>query len=107
MDIQQLSNLMKNLEVSPVEVVQTFLDRIDKYDSKINSFISVFSQESIKEAKRIEKLFLNKEIGLASLTMQLLIVFFNLLIFTISLRENKKALTESMNNIIDEEEIVH
>ena len=62
MDIQQLSNLMKNLEVSPVEVVQTFLDRIDKYDSKINSFISVFSQESIKEAKRIEKLFLNKEI---------------------------------------------
>ena len=62
MDIQQLSNLMKNLEVSPVEIVQTFLDRIDKYDSKINSFISVFSQESIKEAKRIEKLFLNKEI---------------------------------------------
>ena len=57
MDIQQLSNLMKNLEVSPVEIVQTFLDRIDKYDSKINSFISVFSQESIKEAKRIEKLF--------------------------------------------------
>ena len=53
MDIQQLSNLMKNLEVSPVEIVQTFLDRIDKYDSKINSFISVFSQESIKEAKRI------------------------------------------------------
>ena len=40
MDIQQLSNLMKNLEVSPVEVVQTFLDRIEKYDSKINSFIS-------------------------------------------------------------------
>ena len=51
--------------------------------------------------------FLNKEIGLASLTMQLLIVFFNLLIFTISLRENKKALTESMDNIIDEEEIAH
>ena len=62
MDIQQLSNLMKTLEVSPVEIVETFLERIKKYDSQINSFISVFSQESIKEAKRIEKLFLNKEI---------------------------------------------
>ena len=62
MDIQQLSSLMMNLEISPVEIVQTFLDRIEKYDSKINSFISVFSQESLKEAERIEKLFLNKEI---------------------------------------------
>ena len=62
MDIQQLSNLMKTLEVSPVEIVETFLERIKKYDSQINSFISVFAQESIIEAKRIEKLFLNKEI---------------------------------------------
>ena len=62
MSITQLSSLMQNLEVSPLEVVQTFLTRIEKYDSKINSFISIFAQESLNEAKRIEKLFLNKEI---------------------------------------------
>ena len=49
--------------------------------------------------------FLTQSLGSIVMNMQILIVFFNLLIFIVSLRENEKALIESNNNILNETEI--
>jgi len=46
--------------------------------------------------------FLTKALGLFAITFQVLIVFFNLLIFIVSMRENEDALIKSNENILDE-----
>jgi len=46
--------------------------------------------------------FLTKALGLFAITFQVLIVFFNLLIFIASMRENEDALIKSNENILDE-----
>ena len=51
--------------------------------------------------------FLTQSLGSIVMNMQILIVFFNLLIFIVSLRENEKALFESKDNILNENEITH
>ena len=51
--------------------------------------------------------YLSKTLGLLSIACQVFIVFFNLLIFIVSLRENQKALIESNNNRMSENEITH
>ena len=51
--------------------------------------------------------FLNKFIGMYSVTFQFLLVVFNLLIFTVSLKENEKAMFESHQNVLDKKQIKH
>ena len=51
--------------------------------------------------------FLINTLGLIAIVFQFLIVFFNLLIFIVSMRENQKALIESNNNLLNENEITH
>ena len=51
--------------------------------------------------------FLINTLGSIAITIQILIVFFNLLIFIVSMRENEKALFESNDNILNENEITH
>ena len=51
--------------------------------------------------------FLNSLIGIYSTFFQILLVVFNLIIFIISLRESKKSLLESNQNVIDTVEITH
>ena len=46
--------------------------------------------------------FLTKALGLFAIIFQVLIVFFNLLIFVVSMRENEKSLIKSNENILDE-----
>ena len=46
--------------------------------------------------------FLTKALGLFAIIFQVLIVFFNLLIFVVSMRENVEALNKSNENILDE-----
>jgi Asp-tRNA(Asn)/Glu-tRNA(Gln) amidotransferase A subunit family amidase len=59
-DTLALSNLadvsfrMQRRELSPVEVVGACLARIDKYDSRINSFISVYADEAMSQAHKAE-----------------------------------------------------
>ena len=50
---------------------------------------------------------LNEFIEIYSVIFQILLVIFNLLIFIISLRENKKALNESNQNVQDIKVITH
>ena len=51
--------------------------------------------------------FLIKTLGSIVIIFQFLIVFFNLLIFTVSMRESQKALIESKNNLLNENKIIH
>ena len=49
--------------------------------------------------------FLTKTLGLIAIAFQVFIVFFNLLIFIVSMRENEKAFLKSNENILNEDEI--
>jgi hypothetical protein len=51
--------------------------------------------------------FLTNVIGLAALIFQVLIVFFSLLIFLISKRENEKELIKSNENILNDNDMLH
>ena len=51
--------------------------------------------------------YLYEQAKIASITLQISLLLFNILIFFISLRENKKDLEKSTQNILNEEEITH
>lgn len=53
--LTSVSELIKDKKVSPLELVEKTLNRIDKLDPLLNSFISIDREGSIKEAKIIEK----------------------------------------------------
>ena len=51
--------------------------------------------------------FLTKILGSITLIFQILIVFFNLLIFIVSLRENERAFLTCEQNVEDEINVLH
>ena len=51
----ELSQLIKSKEVSPVEAVEGYLERISQVDSKINSYITVCGEEALEEARHAEQ----------------------------------------------------
>jgi aspartyl-tRNA(Asn)/glutamyl-tRNA(Gln) amidotransferase subunit A len=51
----QLSRLIKKKEVSPVEVIEVHLSRIDALEPKLNSFITLLPDRAMAEARRAEK----------------------------------------------------
>jgi aspartyl-tRNA(Asn)/glutamyl-tRNA(Gln) amidotransferase subunit A len=51
-------------ELSAVAIIQTFLDRIDKYDEQIGAFLSVFHESAMAQAKTLdEKYAAGKKLG--------------------------------------------
>lgn len=55
--IHQLTRLLRNRECTPTQIVEAFLSRIEAVEEKINSFISVFKEEALKEAEAAELVF--------------------------------------------------
>ena len=53
--VSSLASLIESKEVSPVEVVETYLQRIDDLDFKFNSFITVLHQRALDEASQAER----------------------------------------------------
>ena len=53
--ITELNKLLINKQISSVELLQYFLKRIEKYDSKINSFISIDQDHALTSAKNADK----------------------------------------------------
>ena len=51
----ELAPLVKARKLSPVELVQAFLDRIEAVNPKVNAFITVTGEHAIKEAKKAER----------------------------------------------------
>ena len=53
--VSSLASLIESREVSPVEVVEAYLQRIDDLDFKFNSFITVLHQRALDEAGQAER----------------------------------------------------
>ena len=53
--ISTLSRAISQKEVSPVEVIQSYLERIGTYDPKINAFLTVLPKQALQAARRAEK----------------------------------------------------
>ena len=53
--IKQLSETIKNRELSSVDLVEICLKRIDKFNPSLNSFITVLNERAYEDAERIEK----------------------------------------------------
>ena len=53
--VAELSRLIESREVSPVEVTQAYLDRIDQLDFKFNAFLAISRREALEEARAAEE----------------------------------------------------
>jgi aspartyl-tRNA(Asn)/glutamyl-tRNA(Gln) amidotransferase subunit A len=53
--IKQLSEILKNRDLSPVDLVEVCLKRINKFNPSLNSFITVTNERANKDAEIIEK----------------------------------------------------
>ena len=51
----RLSELMRTRDVSPVEAVEAYLDRIDDVDFKFNAYLTVCREEALSAARRAEE----------------------------------------------------
>jgi aspartyl-tRNA(Asn)/glutamyl-tRNA(Gln) amidotransferase subunit A len=54
LSISQLAEQIKKRTLSPVEVTQAYLDRIQKVDAKLNSYITVTAERALQEARTAE-----------------------------------------------------
>ena len=52
--ISQASDLLRNRDLSPVELTRAFLNRIDTLDGKLSSYITVLHDQALQEARSIE-----------------------------------------------------
>lgn len=52
--LSQLSDLLKNKKISSVELTQHFLDRIEKFDADLNSFITVAKEHALAQASEAD-----------------------------------------------------
>ncbi len=51
---RELARLVRRKQISPVEVVGAFLDRIEELNPKVNSFITILRDEALAKARRAE-----------------------------------------------------
>lgn len=56
LSIQEISKRLKNRSLTSVELTQYYLDRIAKFDTKINAFITVTPELAIDMAKQADKI---------------------------------------------------
>ncbi len=56
LSISEVSELIRKKEISPVEITQEVLKRIEEVDGKINSYVTVLADDAIQSAKEAEKL---------------------------------------------------
>ena len=59
----QLADLLNKKEISAIELTNYFLKRISKFDSKLNSFISMNEENALKKAKEADELISRKKHG--------------------------------------------
>jgi len=53
--VHQLSDLIKEKKVSAVEITKSYLDRIEKIDSKVGSYLSVLGEDAVKRATEVQE----------------------------------------------------
>ncbi len=50
----EIASLVKRKEITPKEVVSYFLERIGTYNDELNAFLSVYPEEALREAERVD-----------------------------------------------------
>ena len=58
----EISEYIRNGDITSTEVVQEYFERIHKYDDLLKSYITVLENESLKEAKKADKDIKNDKI---------------------------------------------
>jgi len=53
--VHELSDLIKEKKVSAVEITKSYLDRIEKIDSKVGSYLSVLGEDAVKKAMEVQE----------------------------------------------------
>lgn len=53
--ITEISAMIKSKVISPVELTQLMLDRIDRFNPKLNAYISVMRDEALAQARELEE----------------------------------------------------
>jgi aspartyl-tRNA(Asn)/glutamyl-tRNA(Gln) amidotransferase subunit A len=53
--IEELSALLAKREISPVELTENFLSRIERYNSRLNAYLTVTAEHALAGARRAEK----------------------------------------------------
>ncbi len=53
--VEELSQLISSMQVSPVEVTQAHLDRIEAIDGQLNSFITVLADQAMAASREAER----------------------------------------------------
>ena len=55
MSLERVSNMVASREISPVDLVEACLSRINKYNATYNSFLLVLAEDARRQAKKLEK----------------------------------------------------
>ncbi|MBE0409259.1 MAG: Asp-tRNA(Asn)/Glu-tRNA(Gln) amidotransferase subunit GatA [Anaerolineales bacterium] len=55
LELNEVAKLIKIKEISPVEITEAFLGRIQQLDERLNSFITLTADSALKEARHAEK----------------------------------------------------
>ena len=55
LSIAETAALLKSKQLSPTELTNAFLDRIEAIDSRIHSFVLVTQEEALRQAKVVER----------------------------------------------------
>ncbi len=53
--VHEMSDLIRNREASAVEITKSLLDRIEKIDSKLGSYLSVLGEDAVKRAMEVQE----------------------------------------------------
>lgn len=51
----ELAEMIRSKEVSPVELTEMYLDRIEKFDPELNSYVTVAGEQALEDAKSKEQ----------------------------------------------------
>lgn len=55
LSISEASRLIRTKEISPVELTSAILDRAEKLDKRLNSYVTLLKESAVKTAKKAEK----------------------------------------------------
>lgn len=62
MKISDIQKLFKNKQITPTEVVHTFLEQIEKTDNKVKAWVRVDKEGALEQAKQLEEKYRDKEL---------------------------------------------
>ncbi len=62
--VAQLAKDLHTRHISSVELTELFLKRIKKYDTKLNSFISITEEQALEDARKADKILASPQAGI-------------------------------------------